>query len=385
MDLQINWRKHWQRAWITLGIWLGVSLLVSVFTLISVLSGAYYLSPLSIISFEFICILPWMFSTPLLVVAARNYRLDQRWTFSVVVIHLLVGFFVFSFHSIGQSAAVAWFFSESFMWEYVRFDFVRFLDMRIILYGGSILGIYTIDYYRRDQVNMVREPQLKAEINRVRYKAIKNQLQPIFLTNTIDAIVDIMRTDAERAETILADLSDLLRLMLQFTQKKEVTIREDLAFMRIYLRILEGRLNRSIDYTTRVDTNCLESRIPSSSTILPLLEQMLMYKQAEIKKLDKIVYEALYKEEGMVQLRLTLSGFELTEQALSICYKKAGIDKILGNIRQLYGQKYPFNLYSSSGKIFIELKLPRVVDEELRSWADRNQNEPGVSLENEMV
>lgn len=344
------------------GLWVLVGLLVAMFTYISVLTGAYYLPILQIIVFEQICISPWALATPLIIWTARNYRLDQFIEVKSIGIHILVAISVFIFHSMVQSWTVSWFFNEPLTLSYIETDFLRFLDMRLLLYGGAIMGIYTIDFYRKDQENQYLEPLLKAQINQVKYQALKNQIQPSFLINSIDAILNNLDNDPDLAEQILNDLSNLLRLMLQNLKKKDITIREDVQFFHMYLKILQKRLGTSIKLEKKIDEDCLNMNVPSILTIMPFLEEIIKRQTAPINTFNKFTYIARKTEDGIL-LQAIISGLKLTVSELQVYQHNAKLHRVLLRLDEKYEGQYAYEAYPSNDKVIIKLELPIIEDQ----------------------
>jgi len=352
-----NLKYYGLRVLLVYGLWVLVGLLVAMFTFISVLTGAYYLPIWQIILFEQICISPWAVSTPLIIWAARNYRLDQQIKFKSIGAHMIVALLVFAFHSLVQSWTVSWFFNEPLMLSYIETDFLRFLDMRLLLYGGAIIGIYAIDFYRKDRENQYLEPQLKAEINQVKYQALKNQIQPSFLINSIDAILHNLDKDPDLAEQILNDLSNLLRLMLQNLKKTDITIREDVQFFHMYLKILQKRLGTSIKLEKRIDEDCYDMSVPSILTIMPFLEEIIKRQKAPINTFNKLTYIARKTEYGIL-LQAIISGLKLTPSELQICQHNAKLHRILLRLDEKYEGQYTYRAYPLNDKVIIKLELP---------------------------
>lgn len=352
-------KTDWKRlGWWTVGVvgfWAMIALIISTFTFISVLSGAYYLEWWKVILFEQACILPWTLSTPLLLYVARKYRIEWPLSWKNALVHLLTAAIVFLFHSFGQSLSVALFFNEAFSFSYMMTDFGRFLDMRVVLYAGVLLAVYAMDFYRRDRETLLREPRLRAQLNHIRFEGLKSRIQPGFMLNTIDSIITNLQADADRAEEILADFSDLLRIILQNLNKPEITIREDIAFLRLYFDILQKRYSHTIAFKVRMNEAVLDEKIPSVLFIMPLLEQVIARDPSRIFGLKSFDYIGTING-GELQLKAGLRGIGLSKTELEECRSSAGLTDLSAQLSEEDARQLHTEI--KGDELWLELKIP---------------------------
>ena len=120
----------------------------------------------------------------------------------------------------------------------------------IITYWG-VLGIqWGFRYYRGFQERELHASELKAQLVKAQLSALKMQLQPHFLFNTLNAIMVLVRQQQGRqAEEMLARLSDLLRGVLEDVEAQQMPLRRELEYVRLYLSIEQVRFR--IDWAWR--------------------------------------------------------------------------------------------------------------------------------------
>ena len=106
-----------------------------------------------------------------------------------------------------------------------------------------VLGIQSgWRYYREYQDRELRSAELESQLIRAQLSALKMQLQPHFLFNTLNAIMVLVRQQKGReAEEMLARFSDLLRCVLEDVEAQEVPLRRELEYLRLYLSIEQVR------------------------------------------------------------------------------------------------------------------------------------------------
>ncbi len=106
-------------------------------------------------------------------------------------------------------------------------------------YGTVLLVGYGIAYYRRYQEEELKISRLQTElaqaqlqVTQAQLQSLKMQLQPHFLFNTLNSISTLLEEEPEAAEEMIARLGDFLRLTLDNSGAQEVTLQEELEFLR---------------------------------------------------------------------------------------------------------------------------------------------------------
>lgn len=341
-------------------LWIMVALFLSVVSFLMARQGEidYSLGIAQSILFEIICISPWIFCTPAIVWMARNYKVGTGQTVKSLWFHLVAALLVFGIHSLVQSSAVFYFFDEPFSWNYVKVDFVGFADMRILLYIGVLLGVQTIDFYRKNQRSILKEPRIKAELNKAHFQKILNHLQPEFLIKSIDAIKrDVVEEHPQQAEKHLNKLAGLLRMMLNNINKEEVAFSEDMNFLDRYLDLTERRLGITIERINEIDPRCLGALIPNFLFIMPLLEELLQSRYSDISRISHFTNKAWLEGETL-HLEGVIGQVNVTEAQLARIADRVKLDEIQDRLHDKYGDALQLNSYSQDGEVHIYMSMP---------------------------
>ena len=123
----------------------------------------------------------------------------------------------------------------------------------------------------------LRASQLETQVAQARLGALKAQLQPHFLFNTLNAIVVLVRQQKGRqAEETLARFSDLLRAVLADMDAQEVTLARELEYLRLYLSIEQLRFSDRLRVDIDVDSELLDAAVPHMG-LQPIVENAIRH------------------------------------------------------------------------------------------------------------
>jgi two-component system LytT family sensor kinase len=143
-------------------------------------------------------------------------------------------------------------------------------------YVAIVLIAHAVSYYRRFRERELRTSQLETQVTKARLQALKSQLQPHFLFNTLHSISALMLTDVVAADKMMTRLSDLLRMSLEDNQAQVTALSRELEFVNGYLAIeiirFEDRLKVIID----IAPDTLDAEVPHL-LLQPLVENAFMH------------------------------------------------------------------------------------------------------------
>ena len=123
----------------------------------------------------------------------------------------------------------------------------------------------------------LRASQLETQVAQARLGALKAQLQPHFLFNTLNAIVVLVRQQkGQLAEETLARFSDLLRAVLADMDVQEVTLARELEYLRLYLSIEQLRFSDRLRVDIDVESELLDAAVPHMA-LQPIVENSIRH------------------------------------------------------------------------------------------------------------
>ena len=134
---------------------------------------------------------------------------------------------------------------------------------------------HAFSYYRRAQQRETEAIALTAGLARAKLDALRLQLQPHFLFNTLNAISTLVHRDPAAADELIGDLSELLRLSLQ-TADHEVPLARELELLDCYLAIEQIRLGDRLRIVRAIDPQARTALVPTF-VLQPLAENAIRH------------------------------------------------------------------------------------------------------------
>jgi two-component system LytT family sensor kinase len=160
-----------------------------------------------------------------------------------------------------------------FLWMELRYSFITDL----IVYFGACGVIYALETRAKLRAQEMTAARLEAQLARAQLEALRVQLHPHFLFNTLNAIsMTVRKGETDGAVRMLAGLSDLLRLALASVGKPEVPLRLELDFLERYLALQQIRFSDRLQVKMLISSEALDARVPSL-VLQPLAENAVRH------------------------------------------------------------------------------------------------------------
>ena len=218
-------------------------------------------------------------------------------------------------------------------------------------------AIYLFDSYRESRNRQIATAELEARLAEAQLQNLRLQLQPHFLFNALNTISSVMHEDVDRADAMLAQLSDLLRCTLRAANSQEVSLDEELAMLKSYLAIMEERFGDDLQVDFAVDPAVLRALVPQL-ILQPLVENSIRHgRDAQSSRVDIRVRAA--QENGRLLLEVSDNGPGIPELNKTEWKKGIGISNTEERLEGLYGAEHELLLENSDGRgLIVRVRLP---------------------------
>jgi two-component system, LytTR family, sensor kinase len=245
-------------------------------------------------------------------------------------------------------------------------DILFNLPTGFMSYGTIFLISYVIDYYRRHQEEEVKISRLKAElaeaklqVTEAQLQALKMQLHPHFLFNTLNSISALLEEDPEAADQMLARLGDFLRMTLENSGAQQVTLQEELEFLRCYLEIERVRFHDRLTVNMLIEPATLEARVPNL-ILQPIVENAIRHGIVSRIAPGQLEISATLTG-GALQLQVKDNGPGLgsAEGGRAIVKEGLGLANTRARLAQMYGSAHKFEMADApEGGLQVTLTIP---------------------------
>jgi len=231
-------------------------------------------------------------------------------------------------------------------------------------YGTIVAVSELLHYQRKYRERETRAAILEFQLSRAQLTALKMQLDPHFLFNTLHSVSSLMHEDAAAADRTVNRLSDLLRLSLENGNEQEVTLRREMEFLEGYLDIQKTRLRDRLHVRLHLDPRTLEALVPNM-ILQPLVENAVKYGIAARNTPGNLDIRAEDRGE-VLRLEITDDGPGLSQHRADKPTKGIGIANTRARLQHLYGEIHHFSLHTPPGggtQVRLEIPFRRQGDE----------------------
>jgi LytS/YehU family sensor histidine kinase len=214
---------------------------------------------------------------------------------------------------------------------------------------GAVIGIcYALDYYRKYREREVLASQLEAQLAQAQLDALRMQLHPHFLFNTLNNIVGLVRDQKNQAAvSMLVGMSDLLRHTLDHSARQEVELREELAFIKLYLSIQEMRFSDRLQFKLDIDPATTKAMVPNL-ILQPLTENALRHGFARSAD-SGLVGISSGVVDGHLRLTVYDNGAGLPDDWQLKGSAGIGLANTAARLQQLYDDNHQFDIRNRDG------------------------------------
>jgi signal transduction histidine kinase len=179
---------------------------------------------------------------------------------------------------------------------------------------ATIAAVHGIEFYRRYRDRESVAHRLSAELSRAQLDALRSQLHPHFLFNTLNAIATLVHTDPEAADSMISRLADLMRAALLHASGHDCTLAEELVLARTYVEIMQRRFCERITVAWEVPSPLVVARVPAF-LLQPLLENAFEHGASDAAASPTKVAVRAEREGDVLRVTVSDDGVGLPDDA----------------------------------------------------------------------
>ena len=223
-------------------------------------------------------------------------------------------------------------------------------------YAALVAIWHGLNYSRRLRERDEQAKELARHLTEARLQALRTQLQPHFLFNTLNAISGLVHQHPKVADEMISNLSELLRSTLGEGQAQEVSLRDELGVLGRYLDIEKVRFGDRLVVEEQIEPGVLDALVPSL-LLQPLAENAVRHGIEPRRNVGRLRVEAFREGEGLV-LRVIDNGRGLPEAGTTV-QEGVGLGTTRARLHELYGPAASLTLRAREGEgLVAEIRMP---------------------------
>lgn len=209
----------------------------------------------------------------------------------------------------------------------------NFLANNIMFYWGILAVYHAINYFQKYQDREFRLVQAQMQ-------ALKTQLNPHFLFNTLNAISELVYTSPPVADKTITELSDLLRITLEKDNAQEISLKDEIEFVGKYLNIQQMMLGERLKINVDIAPETFDARVPNMF-LQPLVENAVRHGVAPRKSGGKISISTERKGEMLI---IVVEDDGIGRISNWQTHSGIGLTNTCARLRHLYGENHQFKI-----------------------------------------
>ena len=368
-------QRRWRQRSLIFGCWTLLALVFATQSYLYLSARGETVTWKSVLAWAFSEWYTWAALSPFILWLARRFRLGRRHWPRRLLLHLAAGAFFAFFQPLIQATL-----------KYVglggdlrpRPFSVILLQLLITKYHINLL-IYAVmigishaaEYYRRDREREHRLARVETLLAQAQLNALKMQLHPHFLFNALNSLADLIDRDRQAANKMVARLGDFLRLTLQSPETQEVTLAQEVEFLRNYLEIEKLRFEDRLNVRLEIARETESARVPHL-ILQPVVENAIRHGIAQREADGRIEIRARRVDDRLcLQVRDNGPGMRLAGSN-DQNGNGLGLLNTQARLRKLYGDRQRFEAADAAeGGLLVTLEIPFVPHGESRNGHDR--------------
>jgi len=219
-----------------------------------------------------------------------------------------------------------------------------------MFFYAVMVGIASaLNYYNIYQQEELKASRLETQLSQTRFHAMKMQVYPHFLFNTLREISRLMKNDVEEADRMIARLGDFLRISMENIGTQVVALQRELTFLRCYLEIERIRTHNKLSFDMDVDQESMTAQVPNL-LLQPLIESAVM----QVQDAPAHVQISARRQNGNLRVQITdTCGHNHASD------ENHSLNEMRNRLRELYGDDFYLDAaHSPDGRNALTLEIP---------------------------
>jgi LytS/YehU family sensor histidine kinase len=230
----------------------------------------------------------------------------------------------------------------------------------LVLYAAIVTVSYVLDSRERLALQRTETARLNELLSKAQLDALRRQIEPHFLFNTLNAVAGLVREGRNDAAVgMIAGLSDFLRRVLQDSTQQQVPLGEEMEFAQKYLDIQKVRFAERLQLSVDVPKELYPAQVPSL-ILQPMVENAVKHGIAK-RAQGGAIRIAASRCDGVLTLRVCNDGPSLPV-GWEMARSGIGMSNVRTRLQSLYGDAFELSMRNQdAGGVEVSVSLPFAV------------------------
>lgn len=222
-------------------------------------------------------------------------------------------------------------------WSRLAFEFDADLADNLVIFWAAFFVFRSAAIYQQSRERELKAARLEAQLAEARMAALRMQLNPHFLFNAMNSISGMMRLDVNAADSMLEQLSSLMRLTLERGDAQVISLREEIEFIELYLAMQKHRYGSRMHESLSIPAGLHDAQVPAL-ILQPLVENAFVHGVSKSAGPVQLKIEAQSDHERL-RLSVVNGGIGFTPQSSLAMRRGIGLANVRDRLHLLYGDK----------------------------------------------
>jgi hypothetical protein len=306
----------------------------------------------------------WALLSPVAFSVLHRWPFSVRPTWKPLLAHVCFGLLIATVHEVTTSAIYYTILTSTgdLKWEpnirlYVVHALAPGILQRFMEYWILLVIFIAVDNARQMREKQTQLLKMKHQLDMTQLEALRKQLHPHFLFNTLNTVSAILEEDADGARRVLSQLGQVLRVNLDRDRRDKVPLADEIDHIENYLGIESERFKDRLKVTYQVPGDCLDALVPNM-VLQPLVENAIKHGMGGSARTMNITVSA-ERENGCLHLFVDDDGRGSPDPTAAMAKGGIGLRNVRDRLNLIYGDASSFALSSPAGNGFqVRLSIP---------------------------
>ncbi|MCU1252637.1 MAG: sensor histidine kinase [Edaphobacter sp.] len=243
-------------------------------------------------------------------------------------------------------------------WHRLAFHLDSDIVDSLVMFWAVFFLLRGIGYYQLYRETAYAAVQLETQFANAQLRALRMQLNPHFLFNTMNSISSLMQIDIAAADKMLEQLSSLLRITLERGDVQLIPLSDEMEFIEMYLAMQDRRFTGRVRQEVSVEPNLYDALVPAM-ILQPVIENAYAHGLSKLDS-DGLIAIDVRRDNATLVVSVINSGLGLHPESSNGAGRRGvGLANVKDRLRLHYGNSHAFTIEElANGKVRVALSLP---------------------------